>query len=414
MKLSRLARDLYEEISELTIIDAHEHLPSEKEYLSFNYSGLNMFAGYVWHDLESAGMSSEFKETMCGPGGRPVEEWWPQIRPYWPHVKNGSYAKALLITAKEFFGIEDINDSTIHEFAGKVKAANKPGIYKKILQDKCNVRYAITCIEEAIFPDDPVLLGLNMDSFVAHPEYYGPELVSVLAEKAGLEIRGLDDLGQAIQSLVRRDFDGGAIGLKMISWDYRGPDPAAAKKELQDVLNNRVVDPKLPALRSYLMEKCLDVAAEYDKPVAVHAGYWHDFRELDPKFMLGFCRRRTDLSFDLFHLGMPMVRDAIQIAKSFQNVTLNLVWCPIISQVQTARALDEIIDLVPVNKIIAFGGDYRQCVQKVYGHLVMAREVIAAALARRIEQDDFDREYAMYLAKLWFYDNPRRIYRIEE
>ena len=79
---------------------------------------------------------------------------------------------------------------------------------------------------------------------------------------------------------------------------------------------------------------------------------------------------------------------------------------------QTYRALNEIIDLVPVNKIIAFGGDYRVCVQKVYGHLVMAREVIAQILADRIEDGDFDKEYAMYLAKLWFYENPCRIYNL--
>ena len=136
-------------------------------------------------------------------------------------------------------------------------------------------------------------------------------------------------------------------------------------------------------------------------------------RELDPKLMFSFADRRRDVRFDMFHLGMPMIRDAILIGKNLPNVTLNLTWCPIISQLQTARALNEIIDLVPVNKIIAFGGDYRASVQKVYGHLVMAREVVAQVLAQRIEAGDFDRQYAMHLAKLWFYDNPGRIYKIE-
>lgn len=34
-----------------------------------------------------------------------------------------------------------------------------------------------------------------------------------------------------------------------------------------------------------------------------------------------------------------------------------------------------------MNKVIAFGGDYRVAVQKVYGHLVLAREVAAFVLA---------------------------------
>ena len=52
---------LYEEISALPVVDAHEHLPAEADYLAKQYSGLNMFAGgYIWHDLESAGLSPAF------------------------------------------------------------------------------------------------------------------------------------------------------------------------------------------------------------------------------------------------------------------------------------------------------------------------------------------------------------------
>ena len=83
-----------------------------------------------------------------------------------------------------------------------------------------------------------------------------------------------------------------------------------------------------------------------------------------------------------------------------------------ISQSMTLRMLDELIDLVPLNKIIAFGGDYRVVVQKVYGHLVMARETVARALARRVADGDFSEERALEIAKMWFCDNPARIYRV--
>jgi len=51
-------------------------------------------------------------------------------------------------------------------------------------------------------------------------------------------------------------------------------------------------------------------------------------------------------------------------------------------------------------------------VQKVYGHLVLAREVVASALADRVEAGDFDRDYALHVAKLWFHDNPSRVYKL--
>ena len=222
-----------------------------------------------------------------------------------------------------------------------------------------------------------------------------------------------------MQSLLRADLAEGAVGFKMSVGAYNEPDPAAAEQEFlqairsSDEAEGRSMRPGFfPALRDYLFDKGLDVAAGADVPVAVHTGYWGDFRDLDPKLMLSFADRRRDVRFDMFHLGMPMVRDAALIGKTLPNVTLNLTWCPIISQLQTARTLGEIIDLVPTNKVIAFGGDYRVAVQKVYGHLTSAREVVASVLADRILAGDFDREYAMYLARQWFHDNPSRVYRL--
>jgi hypothetical protein len=51
-------------------------------------------------------------------------------------------------------------------------------------------------------------------------------------------------------------------------------------------------------------------------------------------------------------------------------------------------------------------------VQKAWGHLVIARECVASALASRIDAGDFDQPEALRLAKLWLHDNPARIYRL--
>ena len=411
MRLSPLARELYDEIAELKVIDAHQHLPTEAEYLAFEYSGPNMFAGgYIQHDLESAGMSSEFKATMRDGGDRPVESWWPQIRPFWEHVKHTTYSKALRITARDLFGIPDIDDSTIHEFAEKVKADNTPGLYRRTLQERCNIRYSITCVDRADFPDDPGLRGITMLLKAASS---GGHLVASLSKLLGREVRTLHDAVEAAQGALRADLAKGACGFKIRVGHYGAPDEAKAAAELAEALRPSTENGASPALTDYLFDKCLDVAAEADVPVAVHTGYWGDFRDLDPKLMFSFAPRRRDVRFDMFHLGMPMVRDAALLGKNLPNVTLNLTWCPIISQVQTARMLDEIIDLVPLNKVIAFGGDYRVAVQKTYGHLVLAREAVASALAERVEAGDFGREYALDVAKLWFHDNAMRIYKLQ-
>ena len=408
MKLSATARELYEQIAELPVIDAHEHLPSEKEYLGFEYSGLNLFAGgYIWHDLESAGLSPEFKATMRDGGFRPVDEWWPEIRPYWEQVKHTSYARALRITARDIFGLPEVDDTSIRNLAEAAIASNRPGLYRRILQERCGIRTSITCVDQAAFPDDSGLCGITqLQKSTGTPA----QIAEGLSTLTGREVRTLDDAIEAAQEILRGELKQGAVGFKISVAARRPPDPAAA----EDAWKSGASSPENTAVRDLLFDRLLDVAAEADVPVAVHTGYWGDFRELDPKHMFSFAVRRRDVRFDMFHLGMPMIRDAILIGKSLPNVTLNLTWCPVISQIQTVHALGEIIDMVPANKVIAFGGDYRASVQKVYGHLVLAREAVAAALARWVDGGHFDRQEALRIARMWFYDNPARVYRLND
>ena len=406
MLLSRQARDLLKEIETLPVIDAHEHLPPEVEYLAHAYAGPNLFAGgYVWHDLESAGMSSEFKATLRDGGSRPIDQWWPQIRPHWEQVKQTSYCRALRITARDLYGIEEINDQTIGRLAECVRADNQPGLYKRILCDRCGIEHSITIAASGAVIDEAPLKSLVM--FPCFPPA-SAKAIDDLAARVGGDIRSVDDLLGAAESAVREDLRAGALGFKMRVGPYGPADVDAAGREFERV--RRGEEGALPNLTRLMFDRYMAVAADVGVPVAVHTGYWGDFRELDPKLMLDFAFRHANVRFDLFHLGMPMIRDAILIGKSLPNVTLNLCWCYLISQTQTRRALDEIFDMAPLNKIIAFGADYRVAVQKVYGHLVMARETVAAALADRVDAGDISAAGAVTIARQWFYDNPVRIY----
>ena len=116
----------------------------------------------------------------------------------------------------------------------------------------------------------------------------------------------------------------------------------------------------------------------------------------------------------IYHLGIPEVRSAIQIVKNFPNAYLNLCWCYVLSQDITRRTINEILDCVPVNRVCAFGGDYVFGVENVYGHLVMARETFAEALAERIGRGHIDMEGARHVAQRWFHDNPAKLYRLNE
>ena len=162
-----------------------------------------------------------------------------------------------------------------------------------------------------------------------------------------------------------------------------------------------------------MTELAIGWAAEMDLPIAVHAGYWGDFRQLTPTHMIPLLQRHPRARFDLYHLGYPYVREALMLGKTFANVWLNLCWMHVISPRCAFDALDEALDLVPMNKITGFGGDYATPVEKIVGHLALARDNIAGALAGRVAAGRMTGEQAMDVARLWLFDNPKELYRLE-
>ena len=75
------------------------------------------------------------------------------------------------------------------------------------------------------------------------------------------------------------------------------------------------------------------------------------------------------------------------------------------------RRLDY-LDSLGIDKIIAFGSDVHQTVEKVYGHLEVARRNLALLLGNRVESGLLSEDEALHVAKAWLYDNPKRIYKL--
>ncbi|PWH16226.1 MAG: hypothetical protein DDG58_10115 [Ardenticatenia bacterium] len=59
-----------------------------------------------------------------------------------------------------------------------------------------------------------------------------------------------------------------------------------------------------------------------------------------------------------------------------------------------------------------FGGDYFLSPEHSVAHLMLAREVIAAALADLIESGWLEEEETIGIAAGWLYNNPNRFYRL--
>ncbi|MCL5270784.1 MAG: amidohydrolase [bacterium] len=415
--------DLIDYMQGLDVIDCHEHLRPERDRVAREVDVLTLVSLYAFVDTLSAGLPQEGIKTAVGNNlfldlSVPLEERWRKSWPYLRHVKYGSYYRPTAIALRDIYGIDDLNEDTWREATRRIREANTPGIYTRILRDRCRIK---TCLVQngQIENQDPADL---MTPVFSQMNVYQPPL-NGMAEQLGkqynTEVADLDGYLAVLKRHLEDARAKGAAGFKMGGIVVDPPDMAAAREAFKTMLaGGQSREPQAAPERaratqillSAVLDQIIAWCGEWDWPVAVHLGIWNDFRRMQPQNMLDLLPRHPGTRFELYHLGMPFAREAIFLAKNFPNAHLNLCWTYAVSEEITRRSINEIIDAVPVNKVFAFGADYIWAVENVYGHMVMARETMAEALADRIERDLIDMADAKHICRLWFHDNPARFY----
>ncbi len=405
-----LRQRLIEAMAEMPVIDAHEHLPPEAERVEREVDVFTLFGHYIHQDLLSAGMTQEQYDWLQDPD-EDLEERWRVFEPFYAAIRHTSYTRAARLAARRFYGL-DISAETYAEITARMKQANTPGIYRRVLEDACNIRIALTQVGRVV--DDELLIAvLPLSTLTAGGN---PASLRGNAERVGVELRGLKDYDEVMEAIVaehRRT--GRVVGYKHISTDLISPDYATAAREFGAMLAGWDYDARV--VGDWLTHRAMDIVGAAGMPIAVHCGIiwdnWNDFYQRHPKYMIATALAHRGTRFDLYHAGIPWVREIGVMAKELPNCWLNMCWCHIISQRMSVSALDEWLDLVPVSKIIGFGGDYHWPVEKVYGHLVMAREDIAEVLAGRVERGTMSYGEALETARMLLFDNARSLYSLK-
>ena len=100
------------------------------------------------------------------------------------------------------------------------------------------------------------------------------------------------------------------------------------------------------------------------------------------------------------------------MAKYFPNVYVNGCWLSHISPAAYRRALISWIETVPINKIMAFGGDYI-FPEGSYAHSLVARQLVAEVLAEKVEQGYFTESEAVWVAQRLLRGNAIDLFGLE-
>lgn len=409
-------------LDQLEIIDSHEHLPSEAQRLATKPDFSLLFSHYCRGDLFAAGMSLADLERLYGDA--PVDEKWACFAPYYRLIEDGSYCRAAHLAMDRFYGyrrLASLDDAIAVTEA--LRAANQPGLYRRVLKDACRIR-----------------VSMNYGSVTDDREYFAPVLFCTdYAEATKATIQGLEDrLNTTCGSLsayldavgedIRRAAAQGIHGLKLHFAYMRDLDFAARTRDEAERVFVRCLEEgygwrdvsvgyeERRPLQDYMVHRLAEFAAELDIPVVIHsalqANYHHRADDARPLRLWNLPHRFRRTDFVILHSGLPWMDEAALLAKHYPNVYLDMGWDHLMSPELSRRALAAWVDLVPMNKVIGFGGDYA-VVEKVYGHLVLARQDLAVTLAAKVDAGDMslDRAETWLRALLW--DNPRTVFRLD-
>ncbi|KPK61753.1 MAG: hypothetical protein AMK73_07820 [Planctomycetes bacterium SM23_32] len=412
-----LTAELLAELEATRGVDTHEHLMPEAERLQKDADFFSLFEHYCPGDLVAAGVHEQEMADLAD-RSIPEEERWRRFKPYLSRIRTGSYARAALWVVRDLLGLPDLDDETFREAGRRLRELLRPGVYDYVLRERCNLAACIQCVQlQHMGPDYFYHLAPAGDLV----DFSGVPAVKAFGERLGRDIGGLNDLLEHMDAhLARWGSDRRVVGIKVghayvRSLEFRPVERADAEGALRRILAaGREGDPDdVRALQDFLMFELAAHASEAGLPIVIHtglqAGNYGRIADADPLLLQALIAKNPRTKFDLYHGGMPWVRQIAVLAKYFPNVYLNMAWMHIISPAQARSALAEWLDMVPNSKVFGFGGDY-SIVEKVYGHLKIARENIARVLAAKVRQGAWRRPEASLVARRLMRENAVEFY----
>ena len=413
-------------IETLTIVDTHEHLSAEKDRLKQQVDFSTLFSHYCTSDFIASGMNKTDHERLNKPE-TPLDEKWAIFAPHYELIKNGSYARAARMSMEKFYGYDDLHSLTDAEaVTERIRAANVEGLYDKVLKETCKLR-----------------TSFNFGGFDQSDGHLTPvEFVTGLAVVWSMEqLRGaatamecdvpttLSRYVDALGAFLTRRKEAGLAGVKFHTAYERDLEFNAATTHEAEVIFDRVYEEsqgwrnvvlgydETRPLQNYLTHRIVEIAGDVGLPVVFHtgmqAGNENRPDNCRPERLWNLIYRYPKTTFILLHSGFPWCEEAGMLAKYFANAYLDMAWDHIMSPEISYRALKVWIDMVPRNKVFGFGGDY--CVvEKVYGHLTLAKRDIARALGEKIDEGAMTETDAQRWAKFLLHDNPAQVYGLDE
>ncbi|MFX0141894.1 MAG: hypothetical protein ACFFDN_50120 [Candidatus Hodarchaeota archaeon] len=446
-KQSKFYQQLWQEISEMKIIDTHEHFWTIKDLKNRIAVSKKGERKLIAPDI--------FRQSyvFIKPEGT-YEDWLKELKQY----RGTGYLKTWLIALEELYGIEGpINESYLKIMEVKINNAYKEDFEKnsyyhlgEILRKKMNIQYLIQDItlEEHLEMPQPmcqaaarlpsIMEGITVPAgrIPLKPEdgdgnnalvyWFAQEKLRMNLD----DIKTLDDYLDITEKLMDfLKYSGHYKSIKLnIAYDrplyFHEPsnNEATIRKRYNDPPHS---EKECWLFGDYMMHFILEWMQEnWRVPIQIHTGLARIYDDgSDATNLSNLFLKFPDLYFDLMHGNYPFNKMAGMLHQ-IPNINADLCWLPAISQTAAQRTLTEIFEVgdmlelqgwdpyhTPMLRTSLFGGDSAM-VEGAYGALQIAKDVLIRTLEDLHNRGHIFKVDAIDLAEQMLYSNPKRIFNL--
>lgn len=416
MKKDQLWQDIRKEMDKIKVVDTHEHLgkelpifrPGKKQKMDLmrfiSYS-------YLYGDLVSAGMKMVALNRVA----------WDDIKPHMESVSTTSYYRYLIKALQDLYGLEgdQLNDTNWEIISNRIAAKNENHVEWELqVLDKMNVHRMLLEISEKcvlktdLVEDERLVQIINFEELIMGGLTTAKKLLHRSAET-------FDDYLSALDVAFDMAVENGAVGVKssfayMRNISYEKVDKSEARKIFSYGIR-QATPSDLKIFQDFMMHEVCEKCAEYNLPyefhTGLHAGNFNTLKNSHPLLLENLFKDYSKVSFVLFHGGYPYIHEVGVLAKYFPNVYLDACWLSDISISAYKTALSEWLEIVPSNKIFAWGGD-QMLIEHSYASLLLAKDLIADVLVNKVNSGYFNRNVAISVMKKLLNQNASNLYGI--
>ena len=405
-----MATDLAQHVEETPLVDTHEHLKREPEWLRDGPDILgDLFGNYVIADLRTAGAAPDAMRRLLDESDPDVAGRFAGIEPAWQAARFTGYGQAVRLMARHAYGLDELSAEGLAAAQGRTAELRRPGERYRLLRGVANLDHVQT--DDFRWPCPPDHSGL--DFFLYDLSWCsfccGEVDAPAIALETGVEVADLPSLRRAMDAIFAKHAPC-AIAVKSqhayhrtLQWSERSDAEAAAA--LQTILRRPAAEIDA-ATRLCLGDWCwargVELTIDHNLPFKIHTGYYAGNDRMPTTWipagnMCALFARYLDATFVLMHIAYPYCDELAALAKHYPNIWVDLCWAWSIDPYSAGDFLRRFIHAVPVNKLFAFGGDTGWPTAAM-AYAMQARRGIRSALEAEVADGALTEKEAMEIA----------------